>query len=260
MIRKTLRFIRLCKSSGLESAIQTSRLRRSLRHGDIPTRIQPKFIDYGVTVRPRTSDAQVFGQIFLDREYACLDRQPQVDLILDCGANVGYSSAYFLSRFPNSRVVAIEPDPGNFEALKRNLAPYGSRARLVRAGIWSHPAPLVVSEETYRDGREWARQVRPARPGEPVDLRGIDIGTLLAETDAERLSILKMDIEGAEAVVFADGAPAWLDRVDTIAIELHDDTAFGDASRVFREAIRGKGFEVSHSGELTICRRPVRHA
>jgi hypothetical protein len=45
-------------------------------------------------------------------------------------------------------------------------------------------------------------------------------------------------------------------RTDAIAIELHDDTGFGDARKLFAEAIHNEHFEISHSGELTICRRP----
>ena len=50
--------------------------------------------------------------------------------------------------------------------------------------------------------------------------------------------------------------PAWLDKVDAIAIELHDDTQFGDASDIVLSAVRARGFELSRNGELTICYRP----
>lgn len=255
LLRKLLEFARLIRSSGVSEAVQTVRLRRMLAANGLPPYVEFATLQHGVHVRPGTSDARVFEQIFVDREYACLDGMRDVGLVLDCGANVGYSSAYFLSRFPDARVVAVEPDPGNFEALSRNLGPYGDRVRLVRAGVWSHDTDLVVSDEIYRDGQEWARQVRPAKPGEASDLRGVDLGTLLAESGTERISILKMDIEGAEAVVFAGGYEAWIDRVDTIAIELHDDSSFGDAPRLFHKAIHGRGFGVTHSGELTICQR-----
>jgi len=140
--------------------------------------------------------------------------------------------------------------------LQRNLAAYGSRARPIRAAIWSRTVPLVISQETYRDGREWAKQVRSCRPGETADVEGVDIGTLLAASDHVKLSLLKMDIEGAEAVVFSDNFQSWLDETDAIAIELHDDSVFGNATEVFFSAINGQGFTIARSGELTICRRP----
>jgi hypothetical protein len=73
-----------------------------------------KFSRHPLLCRLRTSDAMSFRQIFISREYAPFDDTQNVGLIVDCGAYVGYSSAYFLSAFQNSHVVAIEPDPGNF--------------------------------------------------------------------------------------------------------------------------------------------------
>jgi FkbM family methyltransferase len=198
----------------------------------------------------------VFDQIFLQQEYACLNDLSNVGLVIDCGANVGYSSAYFLSRFSQCCVIAIEPDPKNYSALQRNLAPYGTRVKLINAGIWSQTAQLVISQDKYRDGREWARQVRECGKGEKADIEGIDVGSILSEAGSERISLLKMDVEGAEAVVFSENYDSWLHRVDAIAIELHDDSVFGNASDVFSSAINGQGFELSRSGELTICRRP----
>jgi hypothetical protein len=43
--------------------------------------------------------------------------------------------------------------------------------------------------------------------------------------------------------------------VDAIAIELHDDSVFGEATGVFFTAIDGLGFQVWRSGELTVCRK-----
>ena len=84
----------------------------------------------------------------------------------------------------------------------------------------------------------------------------MDIETLLAASNHARLTRIKMDIEGAEAVVFAENFRSWLDKTDVITIELHDDSVFGNATGVFFSAIDGQGFDVSSSGELTICKRP----
>jgi FkbM family methyltransferase len=212
---------------------------------------------FPLACRPQSSDRFVFHQVFVEREYACLDDLTHAGLVIDCGAYVGYSSAYFLSRFPGCRVIAVEPDPANFELLALNLGPYGDAARLLRAAVWSHPTRLALSEAPYRDGGEWARQVRECRPGEDSDLPGVDVGGLLRDSGHERITILKVDVEGAEGVIFARNYEAWLDRVDNLVIELHDDSSFGNCSAVFARAIAGRGFHVSRWGELTVCRRPI---
>jgi FkbM family methyltransferase len=219
--------------------------------------LSSKYAKHPLKCRTHTSDFQVFTQVFVEREYSCLDDLREAGLIIDCGANVGYSSAYFLSRFPHSRLIAVEPDPGNFELLRQNLAPYGSSARALRAAVWSHPAELAFVRSPYRDGREWTRQVRECRPGEGGEITAVGVERLLRESRCERISLLKVDIEGAESEVFARGYESWIDRVDALVIELHDDSCFGACSTVFASAIRGRGFAVTRCGELTVCRRPA---
>ncbi len=217
-------------------------------------RLHSPLAEYELVARPGASDVEVFHQVFVEREYSALDDLADVKLVIDCGANVGYSSAYFLSRFPGCRLIAVEPEPGNCAILRQNLSVYGDRARVIEAGIWPKPARLAIAWG-YRDGRDWAVQVRECRPGEPSDLTGIDVAGLIGESGFERVSLLKMDIEGAEALLFAEGQSDWLDRVDVLAIELHDDSAFGPATEGFERAMAGRPFAVSTHGEVTVCRR-----
>ncbi|MGQ0811318.1 MAG: FkbM family methyltransferase [Nitrospiraceae bacterium] len=250
------RFRALVAAFGLRAAIGHHLQQRFGLWGGSVDYLHTEPVIYPLCVRRNSSDIEVYRQIFTECEYKCLDDMADARLIIDCGANVGYSSAYFLSRHPTCQVIAIEPDPDNFAMLQRNTAGYGTRVQLIQAGVWSHPARLVMSEDRYRDGREWSKQVRLSKPDERADLEGVDIGSVLAASGHHRISILKVDVEGAEAVIFADNYEAWLDKVDAIAIELHDDSIFGNGSEVFFRAINGQGFQVSHSGELTVCRRP----
>jgi FkbM family methyltransferase len=203
--------------------------------------------------REGSSDFRSFHQIFIEREYSCLDDAADPQLIIDCGANAGYSAAYFLSRFPRSRVIAVEPDPDNYAFLQRNLAPFGDRVRAIRAGVWSHPTPLKMSEIKYGDGMEWSREVRECKEGEADGLPGVNVGAILQESASSRLSILKVDIEGAEKVVFGSNYESWIDRVENIVIELHDQ----ECRKVFQRAMEGRPFQVSQCGELTVCKRMV---
>ena len=218
-------------------------------------RLRARRCAHPLYARPGSTDAYVFRQIFIEREYSCIDDLDDVRLVVDCGANVGYSSAYFLSRYPDAEVIAVEPDAGNYAMLQLNTAPYGDRISSRLAGVWSHAGTLAIRDGSFRKGREWTRQVREAQAGEANGIPAVDVGTLLRESGHERISILKIDIEGAEAVVFSAGCEDWLAKVDTLVIELHDDTSFGDCSRVFAQAISGQDFAVSRAGELTVCRR-----
>jgi FkbM family methyltransferase len=218
-------------------------------------RLRSQHARHPLYYRPGQTDLAVFWQIFIEREYACLDGLPIDGLIVDCGANVGYSSAYFLSRFPHASIFAIEPDSKNFTQLTKNLAAYGDRVECIQAGIWSHPCELVFREEAYRDGGAWAVQVREAGPGEQSQLSATDIPSILQQTGAERISLLKVDIERAELHLFDERSRLWIDRCDAIVIELHDD----ECREVFFKAIQDQPFQITTSGELTVCIREHHH-
>ncbi len=253
-LRRRTRWKRISKLTAEFGWWGAVKLRRAREPGSV-FGIHPRLSKHPLFVRSGTSDPEVLDQIFIQSEYQSLNDLTQVGLIIDCGANVGYSSAYFLSHFPNCRIVAVEPDPENFAMLSRNLAPYGSRVNLMHAAVWSHATRLALVDDPYRDGREWTKQVRLAEHDDKEHIDGVDIGSLLLSSGQDRISILKVDVEGAEAEIFSGNDLSWLNKVDAIAIELHDDSVFGNATEVFFTAIEGHGFHLSRSGELTICRR-----
>jgi len=208
-----------------------------------------------VYLRSNSSDLTVFSQIFYEAEYAPLLGDAVVETILDLGANVGLSSVWFLTHFPQAKLIAVEPDVENFAVLQKNLEPFGNRATAVRAAVWSSETSLKMSDSPYRDGRHWARQVIECSVEDPDAFIAVSVPGLMTQMQSSRISILKVDIEGAEAKVFEAASVKWLDRIDTIAIELHEDTIFGPCSSIFNAAISDQKFMVSTSGELTICKR-----
>jgi len=212
-------------------------------------------LKYPFYLRYDSSDANTFVQIHVMKEYAPLYEMSDVGLVIDCGANIGCASACFLSQFPSCYVIAVEADPSNYKMLQRNMDAYKDRVEILNAGVWSQTTPLCISSEC-RDGAEASRQVRPCKE-EDADIMGVSIGSLLDSSKYERISLLKVDVEGAEAVIFNENID-WLDQVDVIAIELHDAERFehfGKASEVFHRAVEGRGFELTKNGELTICYR-----
>lgn len=216
--------------------------------------LKSKHARHPLRCRRGSSDLDVFGQIFTHREYRCLDHVRDARLIIDCGANVGFSAAYFLSRFPQADLIAVECDRDNFRQLSTNLEPYGLRARPVLAGVWWRTAGLVVENSAYAgDGREWAFGVREAAENERSHVTGVSIGDLLTGSRHERIDILKIDIEGGEEDIFARSCP-WLALVDNLVIETHGPQCEANV----RAACTAAGFDVERfNAELIVCRRPT---
>lgn len=201
--------------------------------------------------RAGTSDIDVFKHMFVVREYSVLEFLKDPALVIDCGANAGFSSAYLLNRFPTAKVISVEPDPGNFETLLRNTKSFGRRCDAINAGVWSKTCGLKFSEVPFGDGREWAVSVREAGDGETPDVPAVDIGSLIHRSGFERVSLLKVDIEGSEDAVFDGSHKAWIDRVDNIIIELHGEKS----ARNYLDAVDAAGFTSRIVGNLTLSTR-----
>jgi FkbM family methyltransferase len=214
------------------------------------SKLTSKTLSYPVFARPNTSDFLVFDQIFVEREYRCLDEIKKPKLVVDCGANVGYSSVYFLSKYPECFVIAVEPDANNFAILEKNLSFYRGRYDAIQAALWPRAEKLQFNNLFSNVGQEWARRVEKVAPSVQLSehIKTVDIGTLIKRSRFDRVSILKIDIEGAEGELFSS-AIEWLDLVDNIVIELHGQ----ECHDAFFRAIRGRRFSISTRGELTVC-------
>jgi FkbM family methyltransferase len=208
-------------------------------------------LKFPVYARLRSSDILLFRNIFSRREFSCIDDLHEPRLIIDCGANVGYTTAYFLSRFPHAFVIAVEPDPRNFELLQENLVPYAGRYKLIQAAVWSRNVGLKLSQ--FPTGRllEWGTSVREVAPNESEDLHALTLNEILAESGFDEISLLKMDVEGAEKAIFSGELEPWLSKSGVLTVELHSD----ESVRTFEQAVLPRHFKLSYSNELAVCKR-----
>ena len=210
-------------------------------------RLRPSGCAHPITVRHGTSDKYVAIEALAHRQYSHLLSLRDVKTVIDAGANIGTATVFLLNSVPQCRVLALEPDPGNFAVLLENLAPYGPRAQALQMALWGSETPLVIARVGFRDGAEWSTQV--AEPGEDgvAEVDGATIASLCRKYDTGVIDILKIDIEGAERDVFASIDQATLRTARTIAGELHDT----QARLAFQNAIALFGSPTMQIGEVT---------
>jgi FkbM family methyltransferase len=175
-------------------------------------------------LRIPSSDIQIYKQIFTNNEYD-FHVQSQPEVIVDAGANIGLASIYFANRYPEAKIIAIEPERENFTLLKRNVAPYANIFP-VEVALWHEHTEVQIIDH----GRgEWGfrteeRDVggKRADSGVPVHkVAAVTIDKIMDDYDLGKVDILKVDIEGAEKEVFSY-ASTWIDKVDALIIELHE--------------------------------------
>jgi len=190
-----------------------------------------------LALRLPSADFATYQQVMVKRDYDFASTTPP-RTIIDAGAHIGLASVWFANRFPDARILAVEPESANFELLQRNAASYANITP-VRAAIWDAEVELDVIDPGlgtwgFMTSAAGDREVRGERRER---VRGVTIDGLMREHGLDHIDVLKLDIEGAEREVFA--APgAWLERTDLIVAELHERLKVG-CNRAFYRATAG---------------------
>ena len=149
----------------------------------------------GITLRLRNfENLKTLFSIFCRQDYRVSGRARY--LFLDIGANVGFASAYFLSRNDSNIVQCFEPDISNLDYLKGNLANFPERATISDQAIHVSDGVSVL----YRspDGKHSSLHPsdRAWLPHQAVSRKFADV---LAEAAIIALpTIIKIDVEGTE--------------------------------------------------------------
>ena len=197
-------------------------------------------LQYPLLVRPGSEDVGTLVDNVLREEYGQFPRTFQPATIVDAGAYIGDTAAYFLTRFRHATVIALEPAEDSYRQALRNLAPYGERVRLVRRALWNTETTLQFS------GTDTAASI--AATGTPVETDTVP--GLMRRFRLRTIDLLKLDIEGAEATVIPSGAGGWLGAVRMILLEIHG----ADVERAIVPILSAEGFACRQYRSVWYCR------
>ena len=155
------------------------------------------------------------------------------DVALDGGANIGlYSMLFGRLVGEGGRVIAFEPDPVNAGRLRANLELNELRfVEIEELALWHAPGDLVLHRFDPAFG-PWHslgvpalahpfRRGEIARPVDEIQVRATTLDAFCAHRDIDRVTILKLDLEGAEPDAL-DGAAGLLSRhaIDIVLFEV----------------------------------------
>ena len=220
-----------------------------LKTGDSVTVIAPHQRQR-ISLRFNSSDVLVYLQVFFKGEYHLLNDLvlPSKPCIMDLGANVGLFSLLCQSRWPEARIVAIEPDPENFQQLtfqfqQNNLL----LADAISGGSWTRNQKLSITKTN--DLLAWSFQVKEDPAG---TIHGISIRSLLESKNLQRIDLLKMDIEGTEVLLFKDSdfLEVLEKRIAVIILETHHPRE----QKEIAETLAVTGFDVCWDRELLMAK------
>jgi len=177
------------------------------------------------------SDAFIFSEMF---EHKCYD----VDLpssprtILDAGANIGLAGLFFARKYPDAEIACVEPMPDNVRVLEWNLEANGVNARIVAKALSVEDGTVTMQRAKFDYGHKVSSiQFGKRVTGETLEVAAISVPSLMRDYGWSRIGLLKMDVEGYEGILLRQKCE-WLDRVDAMCIECHEEFGEGDLSEV----------------------------
>jgi len=181
-------------------------------------------------------------------ELAELANRRKIDVFVDIGANTGFYSVMFAVKNLAERIVAFEPDPGNFARLTANLRANDLAGRI-------EAVPLAIgdadSEVTLFEGARYNRGestiVVPEQTPQEVKFRVRQVRLDDAYAIAGKTLIVKMDVEGYEFHAL-DGMQRTLrDNACYMQIE-----HYGERHEELKARMAGYGYRYLHTHDIDL--------
>lgn len=150
------------------------------------------------------------------------------DIVFDIGANVGVFTQLARIHYPNARIIAVEPHPGNVEEFKKNALDHNVVLieRAIGVGpVYFHAGAngAMVNYRSPCTGYDW-KELDSAEDWKPVDhIPSITFGEVVTQYARPGLkTVVKIDCEGGETSIFEDAlSMAALAGMDVVTMELH---------------------------------------
>lgn len=168
-------------------------------------------------------------EIFVDNVYK-FNSNVDKPYIIDCGANWGLSVIYFKQIFPNSQILAFEPDEEIFKLLKNNVLNFSLKdVELLNVAVWSVNTELEFSSDGSLGGSVSKLKINKS----PIIKRKVEAISLKPFLEGKIVDFLKLDIEGSEFEVLKSIKDD-LSDVKNIFIEYH---SFPDSDQLLPEIL-----------------------
>lgn len=206
-----------------------------------------------IYIRPETTDLILLLEFFAKDVCAGENREYQIEFeyngkdinyILDCGANIGLFSLLYAKKYPDAKIIAIEPEPENYKVLLMNIKD-NSRITAIQNGVWYKESGLKIIP---RDTGAYGFMVQEC-VHEKAEVNGISINKLIKQYGFPSIDILKMDIEGSELEVITNDSSVWLKKTKIIILETHERIKPGSEKVIENKLCKSHFIEGKRNGE-----------
>jgi FkbM family methyltransferase len=179
--------------------------------------------------------------------FSKLLRTFEIDTVCDVGSMDGADALRFRRALPAAEVIALEPNPRNFEAMSANARLRDQRIRALPLAASDADADaqfFVVSADYSARGNPASRGMSSLHRrsdgsvlAEVVRVRTVRLDSLLADGPGGRRIALWIDTEGM-AFEAISGASGVLERTQLLHVEVETEPCIGPAQRLLPDVER----------------------
>lgn len=203
----------------------------------------------GAKFRKGSTDELVFNQVYSG--FCGLYPFKDAKIIIDAGANCGFSSIWFAKNFPDAKIFAIEPDFDNFSILSENVKKYSNIIPLNLALTNQEGTVTIVDRGTGEWGYSVADDsITTLKIRNQIESTSIQ--SIMEKFSFSRIDILKVDVEGSETKIFDTSSVNWIEQCRVITVEPHDYIAPNASRSIFYSIMKFPQFTCRAQGELFV--------
>jgi FkbM family methyltransferase len=182
--------------------------------------------------------------VFAFDAYECEWELEDHPVVIDIGANIGAWVLRLAEQRPQVVGTCYEPDPAAAFYLTRNLEANGLAARIgVRSeAVSDRTGAAVLHQAEPGDGTSSLRPVSHVSQFErDMPVQTVSFSDAI-ESVGSRVSLVKIDCEGAEYDIVGHSPPSAWERIERIVVEFHPAPA--EKVKGLRDRLTGIGFNV----------------
>lgn len=184
-----------------------------------------------------------YNEMFVERKYDCYELN-NLDVVLDIGANNGLFSLLMLENGCN-KIYAFEPNKESLINLK-HIFKHTDKVSIIEKAVYTDDKDLEFfidpNNTTIGSLSEHHLQIHASNI-QKVIVPAISLKTFIESNNINKISLVKMDIEGAEYEVIEQLQEDVYEKIDSFLIEYHDNTD----KRIVKliDILKSKGYDIT---------------
>lgn len=192
-----------------------------------------------VFIRAGSNDRFIFDEIFFQEIYrrGLPPASATIKTIVDVGAQVGMTSLWLHTLYPEAQIYSLEPMPENASQLEKNIAnnQWSSHIHAHRLALSDKKGEIVMTRNPENKGGHsmFAQEFH----GEEVRVPCMSLEDFFVQQGIQACDFMKMDVEGAEYPIFYASSAQTIEKIRCLAMEHHTvaghDTYHGAALEKF---------------------------